>query len=1697
MAEKVPGASQYNYRDELAENLRREKNKTRRREILSEEKETSAYQTNREETLELRPEKMAESAKQKETEAIREKERAELLSEFKAGMADFEGRIEDTNRLITIFFRGFSEDPSGLQLPESLESVKSRVKDLELRVLDTRGYLVRCSQLLLELRRFYIEMGSRIDEGKKHKEEFIRQIDAVQADLRASKERGLFHQTRSYFDIRKKEQDSKKLEQNVRDENKKIDQDSEHLNSIGMQIYLLEEKMSGAMITEMKRAGDGLNGSIKKLWEGVSGNTLFVEALGSEYIEQFVVPVFDWAIAEQKKGMTGEYSYRHRERKINETLKREVIAKLKNYLVVRDNSASVLQPLREIMSDLPSELSQTCQPILDLGYNGPGEWPDPMAKLFTQYAVNKINTGTGHLKAERAKLPPINQLENSHADLMRRQITDDYYMSFPNSFDSLPYNIKWPISSGHLDYDKLPNMPLWAGARNSVFVREVFGESVDAFDNRCRDKILAGSLTDTDGAVIDKLFYYPTADSVKTLVLLAAADFANYRTTHAFGVLQGLSERPDWTQILDEAEAKYPELKQARAILESWQSRLREDRTLELRDSVAPFAISLLKNESENQQQSRLAKESLSNGKLIEILEASGKISAGDAKSLEALCREIELDHMNSYSFAGFVRDCLTLDLKLPLLYTVSRKIMEPTGEMIEVDGKMSPIYRVNDEAKKYISSPRVVQKIKSWSPEESLVGASRDYFNLFLDAYKYLPRISEQNEIIERFCEDFKGQETIDFYEKVSQAFGETGQIANHSGALGYLLKAASQGKITQDRVLEFSKPIQTKRGEFSIAQIDGLTFRNLAWSYPGLILQDNDGLDFLSHLNERGLNALDVDLDFSMGRKYVDSSKNVLDPSSSPRSFSLQVFSMTFGQKTIPSLVEGSEINSENWKDLMMAFIGLSEGAWGGGEGTKEASEQIKKIFESNDAKDLCLNEMKKLWVAYLERGEINDLPFSLNAIIDYVKKNGGAGPLSQIESLCLFIDAYRESLFNNRTVTRTKNEIMKGLASAERRFKKERWSNENMADFYNISRDVMAAAPSLFSAYFKLFEKLKPKDFKDFSQDIFPLHRVVMSLSEKRDKNGDPSFDKKDLVKMRKYVAGVSDESGQLKSVEKQKEELMKLILAMFKEKFGVIKVPQNLDHEHVRSLTDVSMYLSNLAGKNEEENGKNETILSFYLALVINDKWNDYRRGLEINPEEFLESEKAEQIKSYLEQREKLNPVIPKNIGIDAKEMAEFNKILQEESENVTVGNVETVDVKLNNVIYNLRGLQDLDLYPDPMDKKRMALLFEYGNKKIGAVSARMYQQLAKPGKEFQFSEDDGQIKSQIESIMSENGVELTAENIKKYFQDEIKPLAVVANILHFIEEIGVEKEIAELQEILKPSEGVIAVFNKIGEEFKLASGAVAISQDLEYLDNLVVKKASEMNESEMQLVKTYILKVREKLTVLENIYDQVGKKFASIKQGQAETKNQILRGKLEDISKVIDRPESQQIIASTMTNSLTFIIENMRECLSCVRQGANNDTNLTFGDQNKFYLYSKSDLRAGSISDEIVFFEPVKFSGSGQQMAFVFDRIYGTNTPAILVNQIETVYKKYTKIKRQFPNAKISVFVSDAAISAGSISRELLIGKLKEKIGAKLNTQEIEEAEVDVVQSASGDHYVEFGGGARDFGKRQIGGVLLM
>jgi hypothetical protein len=197
---------------------------------------------------------------------------------------------------------------------------------------------------------------------------------------------------------------------------------------------------------------------------------------------------------------------------------------------------------------------------------------------------------------------------------------------------------------------------------------------------------------------------------------------------------------------------------------------------------------------------------------------------------------------------------------------------------------------------------------------------------------------------------------------------------------------------------------------------------------------------------------------------------------------------------------------------------------------------------------------------------------------------------------------------------------------------------------------------------------------------------------------------------------------------------------------------------------------------------------------------------------------------------------------------------------------------------------------------------------------------------------------------------------------------------------------------------------------------------------------------------------------KKMKTLENVLERIREYFNKLKKSSHLKNKPLLENRLVEIEKIINSTDSNGMIVSRMTKDLNLIIENMRQCLGCMRKEINNDTNLAFGDYNKFFIMNQSEKEKGSISDQIVFFVPTKDENGSESMSFILDRVYGSKSSDILISNILSVYKKYQTIKKNFEESNISITVSNEALSSVGISADILEKRLREKISENITTR---------------------------------------
>ncbi len=613
------------------------------------------------------------------------------------------------------------------------------------------------------------------------------------------------------------------------------------------------------------------------------------------------------------------------------------------------------------------------------------------------------------------------------------------------------------------------------------------------------------------------------------------------------------------------------------------------------------------------------------------------------------------------------------------------------------------------------------------------------------------------------------------------------------------------------------------------------------------------------------------------------------------------------------------------------------------------------------------------------------------------------------------------------------------------------------------------------------------------KTFAKELLPLYQAELVTQQKVDQwNETVSYNARDLAGIRQHIDAVSASlatpaADRKELLESEKLRLVESIKEGFKERFGILKVPESFNKEHMRAIQNGVRYIGNI----NERNAAREAVVVFYLALELNDQWGAFREGKEIDVTEYLSASQAQILQPLLEQK-KAGMTMPLEVaGIDETQAARFQELLQGEVSSSMIGNIETVDTKLGNIKRNIDELGDPDIYQTSLEKGLVVLLAEEG-KNIGPVLAKTFAEAS--GKQIALAPEEQLLQAKLATLFDIS--KFTPAEVKRV-QDYIQPFALINNIVNKIKAENVEAEIDSLHALLVPDARVVEIFNRLGEDFTQESGAFALSKDLGYLEGLLVKDDKKITPEEKAVIEKYIGDIREKMKELETTLQKVKDYFDKLKKSSHAATHPILGERLREIEKVINSTSSSTMIVSRMTKDLNLIIENMRQCLGCLRKEANNDTNLAFGDYNKFFIINQAEKEQGSISDEIVFFAPVTNLDGEKEMSFIMDRVYGSKSPDALLSNILSVYKKYQAIKKEMPDAKLSISVTYEAMQSAGLSTALFTQKVGALLAGVHNMEEFSHKVADIPKSAFSDNYIEFGvGGARSSGARTFSGVSI-
>lgn len=777
---------------------------------------------------------------------------------------------------------------------------------------------------------------------------------------------------------------------------------------------------------------------------------------------------------------------------------------------------------------------------------------------------------------------------------------------------------------------------------------------------------------------------------------------------------------------------------------------------------------------------------------------------------------------------------------------------------------------------------------------------------------------------------------------------------------------------------------------------------------------------------------------------------------------------------------LEKQDKVTEENWSLALLWYTAIDGGLHAG----EETQKKILGLFSNAhpDHRSLCLDNLRRDWINFLETKKLSP---DAAVISLAAERFDGVGDLKYIESLAQMIFYLNKYYSAPKSSDKVKEKLFTGLASQEERFEKERWGEDDKAAFYSISKDIMAASPALYADYLDLISQLNPKELKIFAKDFFGTHQAMMVVLDK----GGGKYSGRELLPLRKQIRSMVEKisAGQNSEeiLREERNNTIEFLKSGFVKRFGITTVPENFEDNHIRTLQNFIRFAANINGKDN----KKEAMLALYMSLMLNGEWQKFRQGQDIDISKHISGPNLELLRPVFADRNARASMDFEALGVPAASEEEFMQILQEDTIESSIGNVETIDIKLGNIKRAMEDLGDPDAYEHEEDKKLMILYEKYG-KDIGTTLAKLYT-IANKGK--------GSLEPELLPIQNELAqiykIEKWDTASVKRIQEETRAVGLVSGVLQKIKEEDIDMKISDLRGALFPTDEIIAIFGRLDEDFKPTSGAMALNEDLAYLENIIVKNQDKLTEAEKAVLDKYLNDIREKMKLLEPIQDRLKEYFEKIKKSIHGSKKTRLGERVGEIEQIVYSKQEAVNVVSRITGDMNTVIENIRQCLGCLTSQCNNDTNLTFGEPYKFFAVSQIGEQKGSVADQIIMFVPRESPEGEKSMTFVMDTVYGIKSADILTANIKALDKKIVAIKKKFPNANISITVTNATLQSVGLSPEIFMQRYK---GEHENTDlQNGEIKINIPTSKLGDNYAEYGvGGTRPSGELILKGITI-
>ena len=757
--------------------------------------------------------------------------------------------------------------------------------------------------------------------------------------------------------------------------------------------------------------------------------------------------------------------------------------------------------------------------------------------------------------------------------------------------------------------------------------------------------------------------------------------------------------------------------------------------------------------------------------------------------------------------------------------------------------------------------------------------------------------------------------------------------------------------------------------------------------------------------------------------------------------------------------------EINDDNWIDIIWLYSAIEYF-----EDDKTISDEIKssirELINNEDKKDSIKDFIYKKLFELLkksmsDKSTLNDEEIALLAVLN--KK--WLWNMWQSESLAKFIYQINKLDKNykfNKAFIEIKWEIGKFIDS----HKKD--SNELINSFYQISTSLLERSPAIYRNVLKLLNKLNSEEQELFYKEIFPLYNVELFLWEKswqykllwKKVNNNVEWQ---LIPMHERINMLLNKLDTNKQIDvnslllEEKNYLVENIKQLFNEKFWIKKIPAEFTNENIESIRWHSIYLSNMHDRDEEKSA----VLWYFLALKLDGKRTEFRTWKDFDPSEYMEDSKVPILREYLSKRSERNSVYK------LENIEENDKIfLQENESNTIIWNTNWITDRLKTIEGNIKTLLDDDIYSE-----RQKIIKKYVDKDLGKLLAKQFQLLS--GKNIVIDDEENKILSDLSNKLWENLTDI--KNVQK-LQNECKPISAIVNFVNKILNENLSREIQDFENLCKPSDNHLKLLKKIWVNLEDDS-IVSSNSYLTYVESWIRKWKNKLTQEEYNSLNEYIVRVNKELDDLYGIKDKLTTLYEDFKNKIIDKyfDNTELKERFESMSPYFftKADVEKENIVSLMTNDLDIVIKNIRQCLWCKDRWCNNDTDLSFGCDDRFFITTSHREGDTSFADELVTLLPRE--PREDWFTFVMDKIYWNNwSMHILLNNIYVILKKINKLSPEL-RKQLSIFVPN---NIGLNLNEEWIEKIKKQY----NWVIIEKKDITVTvnEQPITDSYHEFG-----------------